>query len=85
WTHTVVTVAKDLAMIPLHWTVDPSDWQAPGADRIAATVVSSVRPGSIVLLHDAGGNRQGTVDALHRILPDLTSRFQVRALPNHST
>lgn len=85
WTHTVVTVAKDLGMTALHWTVDPSDWQTPGADRITATVVSGTRPGSIVLLHDAGGNRQGTVDALHRILPDLTSRFEVQALPNHLT
>ncbi|MEV1143873.1 polysaccharide deacetylase family protein [Micromonospora sp. NPDC049799] len=85
WTRTVVSVAEELGMVPLHWNVDPSDWQAPGAGRIAATVVTGVVPGSVVLLHDAGGDRQGTVDALHRILPDLTSRFQVGAMPTGTT
>ncbi|MBQ1072276.1 polysaccharide deacetylase family protein [Micromonospora sp. C31] len=85
WTGQVVSVAQELGMTPLHWTVDPSDWERPGAGRIAATVVAGVVPGSVVLLHDAGGDRQGTVDALHRILPDLTSRFEVEALPDGVT
>ncbi|MEH1102260.1 polysaccharide deacetylase family protein [Micromonospora sp. CPCC 205561] len=85
WTVQVVTVAQELGLTPLHWTVDPSDWQAPGADRIAAMVVAAVVPGSVVLLHDAGGDRQGTVDALHRILPDLAGRFEVEALPDGRT
>ncbi|MEU5937747.1 polysaccharide deacetylase family protein [Micromonospora sp. NPDC047548] len=81
WTYPVVSVAEELGMTPLHWNVDPSDWQAPGATRITALVTRGAGPGSIVLMHDAGGNRQGTVDALHRILPDLTSRFRLEALP----
>ncbi|MEU4771391.1 polysaccharide deacetylase family protein [Micromonospora sp. NPDC023644] len=85
WTAQVVSVAQELGMTPLHWTVDPTDWDTPGAGRIAATVVEGVVPGSVVLLHDAGGDRQGTVDALHRILPDLTSRFKVEALPDGTT
>ncbi|WP_396888741.1 polysaccharide deacetylase family protein [Micromonospora reichwaldensis] len=85
WTGPVVSVSHELGMTPLHWTVDPADWELPGAGRIAATVVAGVVPGSVVLLHDAGGDRQGTVDALHRILPDLTSRFQVEALPDGGT
>ncbi|WP_411970824.1 polysaccharide deacetylase family protein [Micromonospora peucetia] len=85
WTGQVVSVSNELDMIPLHWTVDPADWEVPGASRIAATVVAGVVPGSVVLLHDAGGDRQGTVDALHRILPALTSRFEVEALPNGAT
>ncbi|MEU6074603.1 polysaccharide deacetylase family protein [Micromonospora sp. NPDC047074] len=85
WTGPVVSVARQLGMTPLHWTVDTSDWQMPGAGQIAATVATGVEPGSVVLLHDAGGDRQGTVDALHRILPDLTSRFEVEALPADPT
>ncbi|WP_229401052.1 polysaccharide deacetylase family protein [Micromonospora okii] len=81
WTYPVVSVADDLGLVPLHWDVDPSDWRAPGAARIATVVSTYVRPGSIVLLHDAGGNRQGTVDALYRLLPDLTGRFELEALP----
>lgn len=81
WTYSVVAVARDLGMVPLHWTVDPTDWRQPGADTIARRVTSNTGPGSVVLLHDAGGNRQGTVDALYQILPYLTSRFHVAALP----
>ncbi|WP_422734642.1 polysaccharide deacetylase family protein [Micromonospora sp. WMMD558] len=85
WTYPVVSVAQELGMIPLHWTVDPADWRVPGAGHIASTVTTGVEPGAVVLLHDAGGDRQGTVDALYRILPDLTSRFQVAALPPDPT
>ncbi|MFI1192908.1 polysaccharide deacetylase family protein [Micromonospora sp. NPDC020750] len=81
WTYQVVSVAEEIGMIPLHWTVDPSDWRAPGAARIAAVVSAEVRPGAVVLLHDAGGDRQGTVDSLHGLLPDLTGRFRLEALP----
>ncbi|WBB66190.1 polysaccharide deacetylase family protein [Micromonospora sp. WMMD812] len=85
WTYPVVSVAHTLGMTPVHWDVDPMDWEAPGAAKIASTVVTGVAPGSVVLLHDAGGNRQGTVDALYRILPDLTSRFELEALPTDPT
>ncbi len=81
WTYSVVTVARELGMTPLHWTLDTSDWQMPGATKIAKSVLTGVQPGSIVLLHDAGGNRQGTVNAVYRALPELTDRFDVRALP----
>ncbi|MEH0842637.1 polysaccharide deacetylase family protein [Micromonospora sp. CPCC 205711] len=81
WTYPVVSVAEALGMTPLHWTVDPDDWKAPGPAKITATVTRDTAAGSIVLMHDAGGDRQGTVDALHGILPDLTSRFRLEALP----
>ncbi len=81
WTYPLVSVARNLGMVPLHWTVDPNDWQAPGAASIAGMVNAATMPGSVVLLHDAGGDRQGTVDALYWILPNLTSRFRVAALP----
>ncbi|WFE51551.1 polysaccharide deacetylase family protein [Micromonospora sp. WMMD1155] len=85
WTYPVVSVARQLGMTPLHWSVDPSDWDLPGAAKITATVVTQAAPGSVVLLHDAGGDRQGTVDALRRILPDLTARFELEALPTDPT
>ncbi|MEU5963026.1 polysaccharide deacetylase family protein [Micromonospora parva] len=85
WTYPVVSTARQLGMTPLHWSVDPSDWDLPGANKITATVLSQAKPGSVVLLHDAGGDRQGTVDALRQILPDLTARFELEALPTDPT
>lgn len=81
WTGAVVAVSRELGMTPLHWTVDPQDWRKPGAGSIASTVNSSTTRGAIVLLHDAGGDRRGTIAALRSILPNLSRRFELSALP----
>ncbi|MFV2009281.1 polysaccharide deacetylase family protein [Micromonospora sp. LOL_013] len=81
WTPAVVEVARELGMTSIHWTIDPADYIQPGAGSITATVTAQAVPGSIVLLHDAGGNRTGTVLALRSILPNLRQRLLVDALP----
>jgi len=50
-------------------TIDPEDWQ-PGitADQIFDAVVKQHELGNVLLLHDAGGNREATVEALPRII-----------------
>jgi peptidoglycan/xylan/chitin deacetylase (PgdA/CDA1 family) len=85
WTSGVVSVAEELGMTPLHWTVDPVDWQMPGAAQITEMVLSQTAPGSIVLMHDAGGDRSGTVEALQYLLPELLRRFELAALPPGTT
>ncbi len=81
WTQAAVDVAKELGMSSLHWTVDPQDWTKPGAKSIEKTVNTGTALGSIVLMHDAGGERDGTVTALKTILPELEKRFALAALP----
>lgn len=56
------------------WDVDPSDWAMPGADEIARIVLDQARPGSIILLHDGGGDRSQTVAALPAIIEGLQER-----------
>jgi peptidoglycan/xylan/chitin deacetylase (PgdA/CDA1 family) len=56
------------------WDVDSQDWAAPGTDRIVSTVTTAVVPGSVVLMHDAGGDRGQTVAALPRVVEDLLGR-----------
>ena len=56
------------------WTVDPRDWSRPGATAIRNRVLSQVRPGSVVLLHDGGGDRSQTVAALGGILRTLKAK-----------
>jgi peptidoglycan-N-acetylglucosamine deacetylase len=53
------------------WDVDAMDWAMPGADTIAASVLGQVVPGSIVLMHDGGGDRSQTTEALPRIIEGL--------------
>ncbi|GIG85402.1 hypothetical protein Pen02_03380 [Plantactinospora endophytica] len=81
WTASVVAAAQQLGMTSLHWAVDPQDWTRPGSGAIAARVTAGIAPGAIVLLHDAGGNRQGTVIALYWLLPDLGRQYALAALP----
>jgi peptidoglycan/xylan/chitin deacetylase (PgdA/CDA1 family) len=61
-------------MLMVLWDVDSRDWTRPGARAIVRNVVPRVRPGSIVLMHDAGGNRLQTVAALPFIVRRLRAR-----------
>jgi peptidoglycan/xylan/chitin deacetylase (PgdA/CDA1 family) len=56
---------------PVVWNVDPQDWRHPGGLVIATDVVANARPGSIILLHDGGGDRAQTVTALGALLTSL--------------
>lgn len=80
WTPEVVAVAKELGMVPLHWTVDPQDWAKPTAKAIAARVSAGIRPGAVVLLHDGGGDRAATVAACPALIAEIKGRYGVAAL-----
>ena len=71
----VVRAAEAVGDRVVLWSVDPTDWQ-PGvsAARVAQRVLSSVRPGSIVILHDGGGDRSATLAALPRIVKGIRAR-----------
>jgi peptidoglycan/xylan/chitin deacetylase (PgdA/CDA1 family) len=56
------------------WTVDPRDWSRPGTSVIVRRVLANVRNGSVILLHDGGGDRSQTVSALPTILRTLKAR-----------
>ena len=75
-------LATSLGMRVVLWDVDPQDWLRPGADAIAQDVLASARPGSMILLHDGGGDRSQTVAALQEIVPALTSEgYNFAAIP----
>jgi peptidoglycan/xylan/chitin deacetylase (PgdA/CDA1 family) len=63
--------AGDLADGYIGWSIDPHDYERPGADAIASTILSKAAPGAIVLLHDGGGDRAQTVEALKKVIPEL--------------
>ena len=56
------------------WDVEPFDWQLPGADAITRRVLARARPGSIAVIHDGGGDRSQTVEALPAIIEGLLAR-----------
>ena len=70
----VEALARRHRLLSVVWSVDPRDWAEPGSDAIVARVLAGVRPGGIVLLHDAGGPRSETLAALPRIIAALRAR-----------
>jgi peptidoglycan-N-acetylglucosamine deacetylase len=71
---TPLRIAEDLNYLVVLESIDPQDWARPGADTILQRVKQQRGDGSIILLHDAGGDRSQTVEALPRILEWLHTR-----------
>lgn len=65
-----------LGYITIGLKIDPLDWARPGVDEIVRRTVSyaEARRGNVILLHDAGGDRQQTVAALPRIIDELEAK-----------
>jgi peptidoglycan-N-acetylglucosamine deacetylase len=68
WSPTVVKAMDKNALDPLRWSDDPRDWSRPGSAVIVRRVVSHLHPGVVVLMHDGGGNRSESVEALRFLL-----------------
>lgn len=66
----VAKTLQPLISADIGWNIDPRDWNKPGVDAIAAEI-ESAWPGAIVLLHDGGGDRSQTAEALKKTLPRL--------------
>jgi peptidoglycan-N-acetylglucosamine deacetylase len=68
----LVREARAAGMVTVTWDVDPHDYAAGENPRyIAGAVSKNVRNGSIVVLHDGGGDRMRTVHALGLLLHRL--------------
>jgi peptidoglycan-N-acetylglucosamine deacetylase len=72
--------AQRLGYLTIGLRVDPDDWEQPGADEIVrrtiegATSTDPDQKGEVVLLHDGGGDRSQTVEALPRIIHEMRAR-----------
>lgn len=73
FTPAIRQIAVRHGLRPLGWTVDAEDWKRPGVAAIVSNVKRELRPGGIVLMHDAGGDRSETVQALRQLLPWLVA------------
>lgn len=71
WSPRVLEAARRVDQRVILWSVDSRDWAGRTAKQIAEAVLRDVRPGAIVLLHDGGGNRRPTLEALPRIITGL--------------
>ncbi|MBW8738969.1 MAG: glycosyltransferase [Streptomyces turgidiscabies] len=53
---------------------DSEDWRKPGVDAIIRQATPKGGKGAIVLMHDSGGDRHQTVQALDRFLPEMKKK-----------
>lgn len=64
------------------WHIDTGDWKRPGAKKIAEAALSEVTSGSVILMHDGGGDRSETVSAAAKVLRDLRAEgYAFETLP----
>ncbi|MEH2117583.1 polysaccharide deacetylase family protein [Nostoc sp.] len=54
------------------WSADSTDYKLPAVPKLINNVIKDSKPGGIVLMHDGGGNRSRTVQAL----PEIISYFR---------
>jgi len=70
----LVSAGNALGMKSVLWDVDTNDWQLPGTSAIISRAVNGARAGSIILMHDGGGNRSQTAAAVGPIVRGLKAR-----------
>ena len=66
--------AQNLGYTMVGELIDPEDWQKPSSDEIVQRVLKQLPNGNVILLHDAGGDRSTTVEALPKIIKVLKQR-----------
>lgn len=65
---------RSLGFTTIQWDIDPRDWSLPGVAEIERDVLVYAHPGAIVELHDGGGPRYETLEALPAIIRGLRKR-----------
>jgi peptidoglycan/xylan/chitin deacetylase (PgdA/CDA1 family) len=62
------SVARELGVAMINWTVDPLDWKIRDADIVCDSIMRDVRDGYIILSHDM---YRSTAEAMERVIPEL--------------
>lgn len=66
-----LAVLGSLGMPAIMWSIDTRDWQHRNSSRTIETVLSQVKDGDIILMHDI---YDATADAAQVLIPELTAR-----------
>lgn len=80
WGETPV-VAAQLGMRSVGWRLAIADWETPGTDVLVSRLTEGITPGAVVLLHDGGGDRSQTVEAVDQIIPQFKANGWRFGLP----
>ncbi|HLM84654.1 MAG TPA: polysaccharide deacetylase family protein [Solirubrobacteraceae bacterium] len=79
---TTMRELRSLHLLMVLWSVDSEDYLQPGVATIVQRALAGAHPGAIVLMHDAGGTRTQTIEALPIIIRELRARgFHLVTVP----
>lgn len=69
-----ISAANELDYNIILWSIDTLDWAHNSPQNIAKTVISSVKGGDIILMHDYVSGGSTTCEALRMIIPTLMAQ-----------
>jgi len=71
----VVETARRNGLRTIQWTIDGKDYlESTSPKEIVQRIVQQLKPGSIILMHDGGGNASNLVKALPILIREIRSR-----------
>ena len=71
---TTMRELRSLHLLMVLWSVDTGDYLQPGVRAIVERALAGAHPGAIILMHDGGGTRTETIEALPAIIRGLRAR-----------
>jgi peptidoglycan-N-acetylglucosamine deacetylase len=79
---TTFQLLHQMHMLMVLWSVDTDDYERPGVAAIVHNALEGAKAGAIILMHDAGGDRSETIEALPTIIRELRRRgFHLVTVP----
>ncbi|WP_394137663.1 polysaccharide deacetylase family protein [Cytobacillus oceanisediminis] len=66
--------AQDMGYTMVGESIDSADWKNRSSNESVNQVLNQLQEGNVILLHDAGGDRSNTVEALPIIINELKKR-----------
>ena len=67
-------ILKERGLRHISADVVVGDWKNPAPGILCARILKNVRPGSIIVLHDGGGDRTATISAVPKVIDELRKK-----------
>jgi peptidoglycan-N-acetylglucosamine deacetylase len=71
---TTIGQLHTLHLLMVLWSADTDDYLQPGVPVIVERALEGAQPGAIILMHDGGGTRTQTIEALPQVIQALRVR-----------
>ena len=67
----LISLIKKMQKKMILWDIGPKDYKYAHPYEIVGKVLKKLKPGSIIVLHDGGGDRSVTVEAVNILVKDI--------------